>query len=115
MLTTQQLADRLTELFNAGKALEAEQELYAESIVSHEQDGTTVSGLEGVMEKTKQAHGHIAEFRKGEITKVLVNQDTFIAVFDVDFTLGNGHIVSGIEYGFYKVAEGKVVEEYFYM
>jgi hypothetical protein len=115
MLTTQQVADRLMELFNQGKAVEAEQELYAEGIASHEQDGRTVTGLDEVIEKTKQSFGHIAEFRKGEISKVLVNQDTFIAVYDVDFTLGNGHIVSGIEYGYYKVAEGKIVEEYFYM
>ncbi len=115
MMTTEQVAARLTELFNQGKAVEVERELYAEGVVSHEQDGRTVTGLAGVIEKTEQSFGHIAEFRKGEITKTMVNQDSILAVFDVDFTLGNGHVVSGLEYGYYKVVDGKIVEEYFYM
>lgn len=115
MHTTQEIADRLVELFNQGKAVEAEKELYADDVVSYEQDGRIARGLEEVIAKTSEAFGHIAEFRKGEITKVLVNQHTFLAVYDVDFTLANGHIVSGIEYGYYKVANGKIVEESFYI
>jgi ketosteroid isomerase-like protein len=115
MKSTQEIAERLMELFNQGKAVDAERELYAEDVVSHEQDGRTVKGLEEVIAKTQASFAMISEMRKGEIAKVMVNQDTILATYDVDFTMSNGHVVTGTEYGFYKVANGKVVEEYFYM
>ncbi len=52
-MTTKEIAERLVELYNDGKSTQAEEELYAQDSISHEQDGRTATGLEAIIEKTK--------------------------------------------------------------
>lgn len=113
-MTTQEIADRLVELYNQGKPTDAEKELYAKDSVSHEQSGLTVTGLDGIIEKTSGASNYYEEVYKNEAEKALVNQDTFLIKFNSDVKPKNGERSQGSEYGFYKVADGKIVEEYFY-
>lgn len=114
-MTTQEIAERLVNLFNQGKPTEAEKELYAQNSVSHEQNGLTVTGLEGVIEKTSQAGNSAREVHKLEAENPMINQDTFLIKFNSDITPQDGERTQGVEYGFYKVSDGKIVEEYFYM
>ena len=113
-MTTKEVADRIIELFNEGKALQAEQETYAQDVISHEQDGRTETGLEAIMAKTKAAGEMFEEVHKAEATRAFINQDTFLLMFEMDVKFKGGERMQMTEYGFYRVKDGKVVEEYFY-
>jgi len=113
-MTTQEIADRLVELVNQGKNVDAEQELYAQDVISHEPDGRTEQGLDKIIEKTKNAFAAVEEMYGGGAKKVFVNQDTFLVIFEMDVKYKGGERMQMTEYGFYRVADGKVVEEYFY-
>jgi hypothetical protein len=113
-MTTQEIVDQLVNYINTGKNLEAEQALYADSVVSYEQDGTMASGLEAVMAKTKGAMEMFEAFHAGGVTKAYVGSDSFILEFFMDVTPKGGERMQFTELGFYKLADGKVVEEYFY-
>ena len=116
-MSTQEIADRLVELYNDGKATQAEQELYANDAVSNEQDPTfePTQGLEAIIAKTTMAGEMMETVHTNRAETVLVNHDSFLVIFDLDVEMKNGFKLSGKEYGFYKVKDGKVVEEYFYV
>lgn len=113
-MTVKEIADRLVELVNQGKNLQAEEELYAQDIASYEQDASrNAKGLENVMAKTRMA---FESFEGGSITArpAMINNDSFLVLFDADATFKGGGAMKGVEYGFYKVKDGKITEEYFY-
>ena len=114
-MTIEEVAARLQTLVNEGKNLQAEEELYADGVVSHEMDGRTARGLEAVMAKTKESFSYFEEVHKSELAKYYANQDTILAIFELDFKPKGGERTQVTEYGFYKVEGGKVTEEYFYM
>lgn len=114
-MTTQQVAERIVELFNQGKAVEAEQELYADNVVSHEQDERgKVKGKESIIAKTKEAFAQATTVHKASAKLVGVNHNTFIIHYDMDMELANGFRFTGSEFGFYELEDGKVVNEYFF-
>jgi len=114
-MTTEELVNRLVELVKEGKNLQAEEELYAQDILSVEQNGYSATGLEAVMAKTKGAMDGIETFHGGGITEVFIGKDNFLLTFELDVTHKGGSRVQMKEYGFYKVKDGKVTEEYFFM
>lgn len=114
-MTIEEIAARLQVLVNEGKNLQAEEELYAANVVSHEMDGRTARGLEAVIAKTKEAFTMFEEVHKSELSKYIINQDTILAIFEMDFKPKGGERMAVTEYGIYKVEDGKIVEEYFYM
>lgn len=113
-MTTQEVADRLLVLVNEGKNLQAEEELYAQDVISYEQDGRTERSLEEIMAKTKAAMESFEEFYGAKNTLLAVNQDTFLMHFEMDVKPKGGERATMQEYGWYKVKDGKVTEEYFY-
>lgn len=113
-MTTQEVANRLLDLVNEGKNLQAEEELYAQDVVSFEQDGSTERGLAKIMAKTKKAFASFDEFYGGTNTLIGVNQDSFIVSFEMDVKPKGGERTLMREYGWYKVEDGKISEEYFY-
>ncbi len=114
-MTTQELVDRLLELVKEGKNLQAEEELYAQDVVSYEQNGHSAQGLENIMAKTKSAMDGIESMHGGGVTAAYVGTDTFLLRFDMEVTPKGGERMTMSEYGFYKVKDGKVSEEYFFM
>lgn len=114
-MTTQQVAERLIELFNQGKAVEAEQELYAHDVTSHEQDERgIVEGKDNIIAKTKEAFAQATKVHKAEGTLLGVNNHSFLVRFDMDMELANGFRFQGEEFGFYELEDGKVKKEYFF-
>lgn len=113
-MNTEQIVKRLIELVNEGKNVQAEEELYSQDIISVEQNGHTVTGLPGVMEKTKAAMDNVQESHGGGVTEAFVGKDSFLVVFNMDFTAKDGTRVQMKEFGFYKVKDGKISEEYFF-
>jgi len=114
-MTTEEVAKKIVHYINEGKNLQAEDELYAEDIISYEQDGRVVKGLEGVIAKTKSSMENVEEFFGGGVVQTFVGPDTFLLDMQIDMKPKGGERMLFKEYGFYKVKDGKVVEEHFYM
>jgi hypothetical protein len=112
-MSTQEIADRLVELYNQGKPTQAEEELYADEVISHEQNGSVTTGKEAVIKKTATAFETFDASHKNEATKVYVNQDTFLVIFEMEMLM-EGMKTDATEYGYYKTKDGKIAEEYFY-
>lgn len=113
-MATEEIVKRLIELVKEGKNVQAEEELYAQDVVSYEQDGRAVSGLENVIAKTKESFSYFEEMYDGGVEIAYVNQDAFLLVFNMDFKPKGGERTQMKEYGFYKVKDGKISEEYFF-
>ena len=114
-MNTEQIVKRLIELVNEGKNIQAEEELYSQDIISVEQDGHTVKGLSAVIEKTKAAIDNIQESHGGGVTEAFVGKDSFLITFSMDFTAKDGSRIQMKDHGFYKVNDGKISEEYFFV
>ena len=113
-MTTEELVKKLVEYVNSGKNVQAEEELYAKDVVSVEQNGYFVKGLEAVIAKTKAAGEMFEEFYGGGVEQAFVGSDTFLLIFNMDVKPKGGERMTMKEYGFYKLQDGKVSEEYFY-
>ena len=114
-MTTQEVALRLVELYNQGKPNQAQEELYHNDVASYEQDDKEpTQGKSLVMEHTKGAFEGKTKINKTQAEVIFVNHDTFLLIFDNDMEFENGYHMIGKEYGFYKVKDSKVIEEYFY-
>lgn len=113
-MNTQELVKKLVEYINAGKNVEAEEELYADNVFSAEQDGTVAEGKAAVIAKTKAFADSVEQFFGGGVETAYAGKDSFLLKIKMDFKPKNGERVTMEEYGFYKVKDGKVSEEYFF-
>ncbi len=113
-MTTEEIVQQLVKYINAGQNVQAEEELYADNVLSVEQNGYSVQGKEAVIAKTKGAFESFEAFHGGGVTTAFVGKDNFILEFKLDVTPKGGERMMMHEFGFYKLQDGKVVEEYFY-
>ncbi len=113
-MNTEQIVRRLIELVKEGKNVQAEEELYAQDVISVEQNGHTVTGLPGVIEKTKAAFAGVETVHNSGVEVAFAGVDSFLVVFDMDMTPKGGSRMQAKDYGFYKVKDGKISEEYFF-
>ena len=113
-MTTQELVTKLTAFINAGQNVQAEEELYADNVVSYEQDGTTAVGKAAVIAKTQAAFENIETFFGGGVRQAFVGTDSFLLILSMDMQPKGGARMQLTEYGYYRVADGKIVEERFF-
>ena len=117
-MTTLEVANRLVEMCRIGQVLEAQQELYAENVVSIEPDGApmqNVEGLANVLAKGKHFASMIEAHHGGSISDPLVAGNYFSIAWSMDVTMKEMGRQSLNEICVYKVADGKIVsEEFFY-
>lgn len=113
-MENKELVNKLIEYINAGKNVQAEEELYADHVVSYEQDGRSASGKEAIIAKTKAAASWAEEFYGANVENAYVGKDSALLEIKMDFKPKGGERTQMSEFGFYKLADGKVVEEHFY-
>lgn len=113
-MTTQELVTKLIAYVAAGQNVQAEEELYADDVVSYEQDGHTATGKAAVIAKTMQAFAAIEQYHGGGVEQAFVAPDSFLLIFTMDMTPKGGVRTQVKEYGYYRVSDGKVVEERFF-
>jgi hypothetical protein len=117
-MTTQQVADRLTELCRTGQILQAQEELYADNIVCREPEHApmqSATGKQAVMEKGKQFASMIEERHGGSFSDPQVSGRYFSVAMVLDATFkGMGRQVLE-EICVYEVKDGKIIfEQFFY-
>lgn len=113
-MTTREIVQKLMDYINAGKNVEAEEELYADDVVSVEQDGLVKKGKPEVVAATQKFGESVEQFFGGGVEKAYPGKDCFLLHFRMDFKPKGGERITMDEYGFYKVKDGKISEEYFF-
>ena len=116
-MTTREVADRLVELCRKGLILEAQEELFADDVTSHEPVNSQIPpaiGKEAVLAKGKQFASLIEERRSGSFEDPIIAGEYFSFVCKLDATLkGVGKVVWD-EICVFGVKNGKVISEQFF-
>jgi hypothetical protein len=116
-MTTREVADRLVELCSKGLILEAQEELFADDVTSHEPVNSHIPpaiGKEAVLAKGKHFASLIEERRSGSFEDPIIAGEYFSFVCKLDATLkGVGKVVWD-EICVFGVKNGKVISEQFF-
>lgn len=117
-MTTQEVANRMNELFKQNKWMEVQEELYADDVMSIEPEGApglrTVQGKAALKEKAQQFQDMIEEMHGGWCSDVLVGGDYLTCTMGMDVTMKGMGRIKMEEVCVYKVKDGKVVSEQFF-
>ena len=118
ILTTQEIARRLSELFNENKWEQAQNELFDEKALSvepnHQPGLETVEGLEAIKKKTSDFNNGIAEVHSGYVTEPIVAGRHISFGMGMDATLKAGNRIKIDEVAVYEVRDGKIIREQFF-
>lgn len=118
VMTPQEVANRMNDLFKENKWMEVQDELYADDVVSIEPEGApglrTVQGKQALKEKAKQFQDMIEEMHGGWCSEVLVGGDYLTCAMGMECTMKGMGRVKMEEVCVYKVKDGKVVSEQFF-
>lgn len=117
-MTTQEVANRMNELFKQNNWMQAQDELYADDVMSIEPEGApglrTVQGKAALKEKAQQFQDMIEEMHGGWCSDVLVGGDYLTCTMGMDVTMKGMGRIKMEEVCVYKVKDGKVVSEQFF-
>lgn len=118
-MTTQQIADRLTELCRKGEFEKAQKELFAEDAVSIEPQASPgfekeTKGLPGILEKGNQFNSMVEEAHGITVSDPIVSGNAIAFSLDMDTTMkGRGRSTMS-EICVYEVKGGKIISEQFF-
>lgn len=118
VMTTQDVADRLSQLFKENKWMEAQEELFSEDAESIEppqaQDLQTVQGLDNILKKGEQFQSLIEETHGTYVSEPLVAGNSIAFAMGMDVTLKELGRKKMDEIAVYEVQDGKIVREQFF-
>lgn len=119
-MTTNQIANRLVELCRQGQWKNAQQELYAQDVVSIEPQATPAfeketKGLKAVQEKADQFDAMVETMHKVEVSDPVVAGNSFACTIRMDATMKGRDRMDMTELCVYQVKDGKVIQEEFFM
>jgi hypothetical protein len=116
-MSTKDLAKAFTDMCKAGKFDEAGKRFWSDGIVSIEPmtgDMARLEGRKAVEGKGKWWYEN-HEVHSVKVEGPFVNGDEFTVRFEMDFTPKGQSRITMTELALYKVKDGKVVEEKFYV
>lgn len=119
-MTTQEVAKRLVEICKTGDFDAAQKELFAEDAVSVEQHATPdfdkeTKGLKAIGEKAKKWNNMVEEMRSIEVSDPVVAGNSFACTIKMDVTMKGAGNMNMTELCVYKVKDGKIISEEFFM
>lgn len=118
VMTTQEVANRLSELFKEFKWNEAQDELFSEDAKSiepaHSPGLQTVEGLDAIRQKGKQFGESVVEMHGGYVSEPLVAGRYIAFAMGMDGTFKEMGRVKMDEIALYEVKDGKIVSEQFF-
>lgn len=116
--TTQEVANRLNELFKENKWMEAQEELFAENAVSieppHAQGLQSVEGLAAIKKKAEDFNNMVEEMHGGWVSEPLVGGNYISFAMGMDCTMKGMGRMKMEEIAVYEVKDGKIVKEQFF-
>lgn len=118
VMTTQEVANRMNELFKENKWQQAQDELYATDAVSiepaHAQGLQSVKGLDAIKQKGEMFQSMIEEMHGGWCSEPLVAGNFISFGMGIDCTMKGMGRQKMDEICVYEVKDGKVVKEQFF-
>jgi hypothetical protein len=120
IMTTQEIAARLTQLCRKGEWETAQKELYANDAISIEPHANPVSeketkGLPAILEKGHKFQEMIEEKHGLTISEPLIAANSIAFNLNMDITMKGGKREKMGELCVYQVKDGKIVSEQFFM
>lgn len=118
VMTTQEVANRMNELFKENKWDLVQSELYAEDCESIEPANApglkTVKGMAAIKEKGQQFNAMIEEMHGGWCSEPLVGGNFISFAMGMDVTMKGMGRIKMEEICVYEVKDGKIIKEQFF-
>lgn len=114
MSEVKELEDQLNRAIEAGKAMEAFEQFYAEDVVMQENSETPRRGKDVNREFEQQFFASVAEFHGAKCLASAVNGDVAFSEWEFDITFKQGGRVKMAEAAVRRWKDGKVASERFY-
>ena len=118
VMTTQEIANRLSELFKENKWMEAQEELFSEDAESiepaHSPGLQSVKGLDAIKKKGEDFNNMIEEVHGGYAGEPIVAGNHIALAMGIDATYKGMGRQKMDEIAVYEVKEGKIVKEQFF-
>lgn len=120
IMTTQQIADRLVQLCQKNDFEQAQKELFSEDAVSIEPEASPgfekeTKGLAAIAEKGKRFSAMVEKVHGITISDPLVAGNAISISLDMDTTMKGQGRMNMTEICVYKVKDGKIISEQFFM
>jgi hypothetical protein len=116
--TTQEVANRMNELFKEFKWNQVQEELFAENAVSieppHSQGLQTAEGLAAIKKKAEDFNNMVEEFHGGWVGDPVVGGNHIAFAMGIDATYKGMGRQNMEEIAVYEVKDGKIVKEQFF-
>jgi len=118
VMTTQDVANRLNELFKENKWMEAQQELFSEDAESIEPEHSpglkTVKGKDAIRKKGEEFNNMVEEMHGGYSSEPIVAGNFIAVAMGIDATYKGMGRQKMDEIALYEVKDGKIVKEQFF-
>jgi hypothetical protein len=118
VMTTQEVADRLSQLIKENKWKEAQEELFSQDAVSveppHAQGMQTVQGLDAIKKKGEDFGQMVEEMHGGWAGEPIVAGNYIAVAMGMDVTMKGMGRSKMDEIALYEVKDGKIVKEQFF-
>ena len=117
VMTTQEIADRLSVLFKENKWVEAQQELFSDDVESIEPPGAamqTAKGKDALKKKADDFNNMIEEVHGGYSGEPIVAGNHIAIAMGMDATMKEKGRMKLDEICVYEVKDGKIVKEQFF-
>ena len=118
VMTTKEVADRLSQLFKEYKWKEALDELFSQDAVSiepaHSPGLQTVEGLDNIKKKGDQFNEMVEEMHGGWVGEPVVGGNYIAVAMGMDVTMKGAGRMKMEEICLYEVKDGKIVKEQFF-
>lgn len=119
-MTTNEIATRLAELCRKGDFETAQKELFADDATSTEPYATPdfeqeTKGLQDILEKGRKFESMVGEMHALTVSEPLVADNSFALTLHMDVTMKEKGRMNMTELCVYKVKDGKVVSEEFFV
>lgn len=119
-MTTTEIANKLAAYCSKGEWEKAQQELYANDVVSIEPYATDdfdkeTKGLKGILEKGHKFNAMVETMHSIEVSAPLVATNSIAFLMTMDVTMKGKGRFKMPELCIYEVEDGKIVSEQFYI
>jgi|SRR6516164_419268 hypothetical protein len=118
VMTTQEIADRLTQLCKEAKWEEAQDELFSQDAVSIEPPNSpglhSVEGLDNIKKKGEMFQTMVEQVHSGWVKGPLIAGSHISLAIGMDVTMKGAGRMNMEEIAVYDVKDGKIVKEQFF-
>lgn len=119
-MTTQEVAQRLTEICRTGDFETAQNELFSQDAVSLEQESTPAfdketKGLDAIKEKGEKWNFMVEKLHGIKVSEPVIAGNSFACTMQMHVTMKERGDMDMTELCVYKVKDGKIISEEFFM